>query len=329
VSSTSIGGGSTVEGQLAVHAKASDFMFNGAAVEDFMVSPGLDEAALVWDALNCFTATAFVTEFAVTYRIGSTEYGPFKTIGSLTAASGSVAIDLEPITSSSAGPLVGIDLALGFQAHNVGASYFEIKANLLLPADGSEGSLVTPADADLAFSTMSALMASAIAAAQIDVTYYDAFMPAYPEFEALESQILAEFTDGMASNVTELHALIQANVMSFEDGWLAMIASKILAAAGIRDGWKAFKEVLANNCGDLLKEIGEHVDAKEYGKALDKIMAVLDKMFSKKFGKELAEKVGSKIAGEILEKIGAKCIPFIGWIYFGGCLIWAFVEQWL
>ena len=323
------GGASTVEGSVSLQVKAADFALNGIAVEDFKVHSGKNATALVWDANNCHTATSFYTGFTVSYRIGATEHGPLDVTGVLTSNPTSVSLDLSPIPTLGAGALGGVDLALQFTAHRVGAGYFDVRSNLWLPADGSEGSLVTAEDADLAFSTMSAAMANALATAQVDVTYYDAFMPAYPEFQALESQILRKYSDGRASDMNDVQQLIQTNAISQRDGWLWMIASKLLSAVGVSDGWDAFKEVLKDNCGSKLEEIGKHIDAKDYTKAYDKICEVLDFLCSDRFRSQFMQKAGNKMAGEILEKIGSKCIPFIGWLYFAACLLWAFVEQWL
>jgi hypothetical protein len=324
-----IGVGATAEGGLSLQVKAADFGLYGAAVSSFMVNSASDQAALVWDANNCFTATSFYTTFDVTYRIGADPYGPLQVTGTLTASPTGVTLDLSPLPVQGAGQLGGADLVLALQPHQLAPNFFDVKAGLLLPVDGSEGSLVTPQDADLAFATLSTAMSNAIAASNGDVTFYDAFMPAYPEFEALESEILRHYSDGRASNVQEVQDLIQANSISMQDGWLWTLASKILSAAGVLEGWDAFKEVLIENAGYKLEEIGKHIDAKEYSKAADKIGELLDIIFSDRFRSQFAQKAGNKMAGDILAKLGAKCVPFLGWLYFAACLLWTFVEQWL
>jgi len=54
---------------------------------------------------------------------------------------------------------------------------------------------------------------------------------------------------------------------------------------------------------------------------------ILKKVMTKDFFEKLARRIGKQLAGKILAKIGAKCIPLVGWAMFIAALLYAIIEQ--
>jgi hypothetical protein len=151
---------------------------------------------------------------------------------------------------------------------------------------------------------------------------YDFSIPTYSQIMADEAEILLEWSGGQAHDYASLLAI-------YDEGtsWAALLASKLLAAAGAKEGGAAFVDLFTETFADGLRNVGRYFDNKQYKSAIKTVGSILSKTISREFGSKLAARVGTQLAGKILAKVGSKFVPIVGWAWFGGALVWAIVEQ--
>lgn len=317
-------------GHVAVHASCQSVQHNGQWIQDLTVQPTGDSAAQSWLSSNFMMVPSGTPEtYHVSFRSGGTDYGPYEVAGTLSVQLGDVSASLGPIPALDNNPLAGSSVTLVLQEQLVGPGYFAELDNLGLANTLSAGLAVADRHVQAQFLAVAQRLAAHMATWPGDRSFYAPEVPAYAAFLAAESTQLKGLTDGLAIDKSELHALVNLGQMGPDDAFWRLILSKICALLGIDGLVDGFTDAVLENCGGLLKELGKQIDAGQYKKAAKTLGKILDKMVSKKFAKKLAEKIGKEAAGKILKKIGAKCVPVIGWGLLIADAIWTIIEQWL
>jgi len=317
-------------GEVAIHAQSDAIVCNGTLIQDLSIVPAATSAPLPWTASNFMNVPAGTNEtFFVTFSSGGQNFGPYEVAGQFAAALGDVTADIGPIPSLASNPLAGASIHLDLDEQLLGPEYFAALDGIGLASGLAAGLALDDQQVDQQFRLSRARMLAQLAAHTGDASFFSGHAPTYREFLAAEAVALGMLTGGHASSNEDVLAMIQAGQLDSWQGWLDLIWSKIGAffdILGIADG---IYSVWHSECGELLKEIKQHIDNGEYRQAAKSLGKMFEKMQSKSFIKKIVEKVGPEKAGKLLKKIGAKCLPVIGWIYSTLDLIWTFVEQWL
>ncbi|MCA8974089.1 MAG: hypothetical protein KDC98_05170 [Planctomycetes bacterium] len=319
--------GGRVNGTVAIHTNTARITVNGRDVENLRVQPGVNTDELPWTRTDFLTVPADTAdEFLVSYSMQGRDYGPYAVAGTLTATGGDVDLRLAPLPGNG-DPLQGATIELDMRESFLDPSHFDALADTGLRDRITDPASITPGQVGQRFADASAQMRAILASVAGDIGFFDPTSPTYQQFVALEGEILLAMTDGFASTATGLQEMVAGNLITEAEGLSRLLASKLLAILGLDKAYKGFVEALEEVCGDLLKELGKHLDAGEYRKAGKVLKKILKKIMGKKFAKKLADKIGRKLAGKILAKIGARCIPLIGWGVFALEVLWALIEQ--
>lgn len=321
-------GGATMSADVGTIGASSDFTLGSTKIDSVMVFPiGELGASMTWAPDEMMTTPAHLQQkYSISYSSGGTSYGPFTVAGTVTATADDVDIAISALPAT-AHPLSGQSITIASSVRNQAADYHMQFDAMPLPTAGVP---VTGADVDTMFAYFESQMAQALNQGFLQSgAFFNPEMPTFVNFLADEAHNLGVLTDGFATTAAEIQEAITSGEIALMDGWGKIIVSKLLAALGIKEGVKGFNEAFIDVFGDDLESLGKHIDEKEYKKAAGKLTKILKGLAGKEFRKKLGEKVGLKLAGKILAKIGAKCIPLIGWGYFAGSLIWAIAEQWL
>jgi len=314
---------------VVVDTITSSITVRGELVEDLRVQSIGQSSPIVWSADDFLTVPTSTTDkFLVNYTHQNKDYGPYTVSGQVSASIGDVDVRLDPLPGGNNGPLAGAAIDLDMTETLLDPRYFTEIQYSGLPDPTQDPASITPQDAANQFVRADALMTSMLASLHSATGYYNGDMPTYHQFVADEAEILLILTNGMASTAVGLHEMVSNSIITQRESFATLLASKLLAASGVKKGVKGFNEAFLDTFGDQLDEIARDLDAKEYKKAAKGIGKIFKGIVGKEFRKALGDKVGRKLAGEILAKIGARCIPLIGWGIFGVSLLWALVEQW-
>jgi hypothetical protein len=317
-------------GGVAMHVRAGAIACNGTLIEDLSITPAATSVPLSWTASNFMRVPAGTNErFFVTFSSGGQNFGPYEVAGQFAAALGDVTAAIGPIPSLASNPLAGASIHLDLNEQLLGPDYFAALDNIGLVSGLAAGLALDDRLVDQQFRQSRPRMQAALAAHTGDASFFSAHAPNYREFLAAEAVTLGILTDGRASSNEDVLVMIQSGQLDSWQGWLDLIWAKIGAFFGIVGIADGIYSVWHSECGELLKELKQHIDNGDYRKAAKTLGKMFDKMQSKSFIKKIVEKVGPEKAGKLLKKIGAKFLPVIGWVYSTLDLIWTFVEQWL
>jgi hypothetical protein len=323
-----VGTNGTALGSIAVHTSTASVAFDGAAITNLRVQPGVNDDDVAWQPTDFLQLTAAADEFLLSFAAQGVDYGPYVVAGALTKALDAVTLVLGPVPTTGANPLAGATLTLQATESLVDPEYFtEIAAVGLTNGSFAQAVAITPRQVNDRFASSATRFAALLAARGGDTSLFTASMPTYAQFVAGEAASLQVLTDGLAATTADMHVLIGNGQIVFFDGSVSWVLSKLAALLGIEAFVDGFNEAVLEECGDLLKELGEQIDAGDYSGAAKTMAKILDKLTSKGFAKRLAGKIGAEAAGKILAKIAARCVPFIGWAIFAAELIWALAEQ--
>ncbi len=273
-----------------------------------------------------FTVNSLLRDCDVSYVAGGVEYGPFQVLGAVTAEPGAMEIQLSPLQLAS-GPLTSAVISADLEEFYRGAIWNQIQASPDLPADGSDGSLITADDVNTSSDNAEAMMAAAIAAFAGVTTFFYPNLPNYNDSVGAEGEVLMAMTGGRASNVDELRILIDHGVIPQSEAFATVSIAKLMALLGLQGFGKDLGDVLEDQAGDLLEKLGEQVDSGDDRAAGKTAAKILDKMASKSFGKALVKRVGAKKAGKIAAKVGSKFVPLIEWAGAALTATKALIEQ--
>ncbi len=315
-----------LNGFVAVNTVTDLIHVNGTAIQDLHVHSGVTDQGTAWTSGNFLTMPAGTAEqLYVGYTAGGVNYGPYAVSGTHTSSLGDVVLNLGPLPANN--PLAGATLLLDLDETYVGPEYFQHLDSLGLPASLAAGFGVTGAQVEAEFLAFAAGMQAALMAYTGNRACFTAEIPAYSTFLQRESSMLRALTSGHASTNSEIHMMVSTGLMSADDGILALLFAKICALLDIADDLDGLKEVFDEECGDLAKQMGDQVKSGKYKDAAKTVGKILDKMASEKFAKKLADKVGSSVAKKIIKKVCAGCVPFLGWAWLVGGMIWTLIEQ--
>ncbi len=317
-----------VSGLVAVHTVTDTVQVNGITVQDLHVHPGVNELGIGWTSGTFMSVPAATPDqFFVGFSVGGVEFGPYAVPGTLGVSLGDVAVHLGPIPALDNNPLAGASLQLDLDETYVGTEYFQHFDSLGLPLTYAAGFAVTGSQVEANFAAFAAVLQNALAAHVGNQACFAMAVPDYAQFLAREAAVLMEITGGLASTNIEVHMLMSTQMMSGDEGMLALLFSKLCALLDIAEDLKGLKEVFDAECGDLAKQMKKQLDAGKNKDAAKTAGKILDKIASKKFAKKLTDKLGGKIAKKILKKIAAGCVPLLGWALLLGGLIWTLIEQ--
>jgi hypothetical protein len=316
-------------GSLALHAASGRLTVQGMVIDGLRVQPGTDVMALSWNARTFLSAPVSTsTLHLVSYSSGGVDYGPFEVGGTIGMTTDGVSVSCNPIPLANAGPLGGKRLSLQLKQRHLGVSSFAGYGPFdglgVLPLNPSS---VTPEQVDALFAEMEQAMRLTLSSVTTDRAFFDTSMPDYEEFVTLEGDILFAYSGGLARTAQEMQMLVDQGVMRQDESWTMIILAKLFSAWGIREGWEALRDLLLEICGGDFKELGRHIDARDWSKAKRVLERILKKVMTKDFFEKLARRIGKQLAGKILAKIGAKCIPLVGWAMFIAALLYAIIEQ--
>lgn len=104
-----------------------------------------------------------------------------------------------------------------------------------------------------------------------------------------------------------------------------LLASKILAIFGVKDICSAVCEVFWSL--ELIQPLETAVISGQWRKAAKALGRILDTMTSRRFLRLLSSKVGTKTASRFVGKIGARCVPILGWLILIGSLVLTIRQQ--
>lgn len=317
-----------VVGAAAVHTATGSIQVNGTSISDLYVQPGADDLAIFWQAGTFLTVpVGTANQFLVSFTALGQDYGPYVVPGTISASLGDVNVQLGTIPNLDNNPLAGASLALDMDETLVGPDYFATLDSLGLPLTVEGGNAVSEQDVMQRFASVAQLFTSYFAAYSGDRSFYRAPNLDYAQFLAAEAQVLYELTGGRATNSQGVHAMVAAGQLSADDGKLMLFLSKLAAACGLPGIGSGFTDTFLDECGSLWKEFGKQIDSGAYKAAAKTAGKILDKILSGKFAKKLADKIGKAAAGKILRKLGASCVPFLGWAWLLASFIWTYIEQ--
>lgn len=158
------------------------------------------------------------------------------------------------------------------------------------------------------------------------INVYDFSCLDYKAFEVLvgqtEAQLIAQIPD-----LTKVVPGFMAALGPVDIGRKAL--AKILAILGVTEFYQAFLEVLQEGWGNILKDLGEAIAAKDWKKVRRLMKKLLDIIISSEFFDRLVAKIGRAAAAKVVGKILAKFIPIVGWVWLIGSIIWAFAEEFI
>jgi hypothetical protein len=317
-------------GHVGLHASSNTIQHQGLWIHDLTVLPTGVSPALPWTSTNFMRVPAGTAErFLLSFTAGGVDFGPYDVPGTLSVVLGDVAASLGPIPALDNNPLAGHHVTLSLHERLVDTDYFAEIDGLGLPNTLAAGLGLSDRHVEAQFKAVAQRLAARMAAWSGDSSFYAPEVPSYAAFLAAERVLLKELTDGLASDKLELHSMIHIGQIQPFDGLWRLALSKFCALLGIEAIGNGIEEAFLEECGDELKQLGKQIDGGKYKKAAKTIGKIMDKVVSTKFAKKLAEKIGKEAAGKILRKIGAKCIPGIGWGLLIANATWTLTEQWL
>jgi hypothetical protein len=317
-----------VSGFVAVHTVTDVVQVNGVTIHDLHVHPGVTDAGIAWTGGTFLTVpAASPDQFFVGFTVSGVEFGPYAVPGTLGVSLGDVAVSLGPIPALDSNPLAGAVIQLDLDETFVGTEYFQHLDSLGLPASLAAGYAVTGTEVEATFLAHATALEEALAAHLGNRACFTLTIPAYATFLAREAAVLTTVTGGLASTNVQVHELVRAGTLTEDEGLGSVVFAKFCALLDIADDIDGLKEVFDELCGDLNKQLQKQVKAGKYKAAAKTAGKILDKMASEKFAKKLADKVGSSVAKKILKKVCAGCVPFFGWAYLVGGMIWTLIEQ--
>ncbi|HIG10091.1 MAG TPA: hypothetical protein EYQ59_00395 [Planctomycetes bacterium] len=151
----------------------------------------------------------------------------------------------------------------------------------------------------------------------------------YTQFYADECEVLATLTEGQYNDPRVYLAAVRmtGNAALIEEGVTTVIASKLIAALGLKTIAKAFDEILTKQAGATLKAMGTALARKEVKTTAKLTKRLLKTIVSSGFRKALVRKVGKKAATAAIAKIAGRAVPFVGWAIIAGSIAWTLWEQ--
>lgn len=318
-------------GAFAVHASTARVDLGTTVVEGLRLIPGADDYQLRWNARNFLTTPpSSATTFMVAFRSGRIDHGPFTVPGNLSVSGTAVQVTLDPINNPDAGPLQGRQLVYTLEQRHLGVEHFSLYDRILGAGDtidAAAAAAITPNDVEQGFDQAEAAMLAILQQLGGDTSMFQATMPNYSQFFADEQRNLLQLTNGRASTLAELMAMVDEGEITESLALQNIVVGKLLAALGVTDIVKAFDEVMAELCASELKEVGDHLKGRAVKKAGQALGKVVKKILSKEFIKKLTEKAGEKMVGKTIKAIAGKCVPGWGWTWFLIRLAWAILEQ--
>lgn len=158
------------------------------------------------------------------------------------------------------------------------------------------------------------------------INVYDFSCLDYKAFEALVAQTEAQ----LIQQVPNLPAVIPGFMAAMGPVDLGRKAiAKILAVLGVSDFYKPFLEVLEEGWGNVLKDLAEAIDRRDWKRVRVLLKKLLDIITSSAFFDRLKAKIGAQAAAKLVGKILARSIPIVGWVYLVGLIIWAIAEEFI
>ena len=111
-------------------------------------------------------------------------------------------------------------------------------------------------------------------------------------------------------------------------GVLNIIIAKLFAAAGLDalliDG---FKKVWQEEMSELVDLLRLQLSRGNYSDACYTTGQICGRATGPRFRSKLAKEIGEAAATKVVVKIGSQALPFVGWAWFIGCLLYAIGEQ--
>jgi hypothetical protein len=134
----------------------------------------------------------------------------------------------------------------------------------------------------------------------------------------------------IAQQMPDLNTVVPSLVAGMGSVDLARtLIAKLLAIFGLSEVLPAFWEVLEQGWGNILKELGEAIQARDWRRVRRLLKKLLDIIISQEFFNRLKQRVGAKLAAKIVGKILAHFIPVVGWVLLIGAIIWAIAEEFI
>lgn len=323
-------------GDFAVTLAAGSFQVGSATIDGLRIaSMGMD-STLAWTAADAWsTASAPASAFYVYFESGGSEYGPLEVAGQLVSSPGQTVVVLDPLPAADAGPLANEVLVGIFDEFDMADDYPAQLEGMPLPIEGRDPGTILESEVSNMFDVAAAAIAAHLAGfgndgpSSVDnLAMFDPTAPGYGDFLDAEAECLLALTDGQASTNEEVFMMIEAGAISYGDGVMSIIVSKLLAAAGIDtlfiDG---FKKVFQEECAELIDLLRLQINQGHYSDAAYTAGNMLGRLTGPRFRSKLIKEIGEAAATKIIIKIGTQSVPFLGWAWFIGCLLWAIGEQ--